>query len=103
MLGLNYTTATMGRDLQLPPPEGERAVPVILREGAYPLIGAVTRHHLVTMNADGSQASMHDLASGTPLQDVSATAPEEFARLSALARGLHEAARFMMYDNVVDD
>ncbi|PKO57477.1 MAG: sulfatase, partial [Betaproteobacteria bacterium HGW-Betaproteobacteria-19] len=101
MLGLEYGTATMGRDLQLPAPEGERAVPVILREGAFPVIGAVTRKHLVRMNADGSKASMHDLAAEAPLKDVSASHPEEFARLSKLARGLHESARFMMYDNVV--
>ena len=99
MLGLRYDTRAMGRDLQLPAPEGERAVPVILREGAFPLIGAVTRRHLVRMNADGSQATMHDLASAAPLADVSAANPEEFARLADLARGLHEAARFMMYDN----
>ncbi|AWI76852.1 sulfatase [Parazoarcus communis] len=101
MLGLEFGTATMGRDLQYPAPEGERAVPVILREGAFPVIGAVTRKHLVRMNADGSKASMHDLAAEAPLKDVSASHPEEFARLSKLARGLHESARFMMYDNVV--
>jgi hypothetical protein len=82
MLGLEYDTATMGRDLQHPAPEGERAVPVILREGAFPIIGAVTRKHLLRMNADGSEASMHDLAAGTPLQDISASHPEEFTRLS---------------------
>lgn len=100
MLGLSYETSAMGRDLQLPAPEGERAVPVIMREGPFPLIGAVTRTHFVRMNADGSQATMHDLAASDPLNDVAGANPDEFARLSRLARGLHEAARFMMHDNI---
>lgn len=100
MLGLSYETSAMGRDLQLPAPEGERAVPVIMREGPFPLIGAVTRTHFVRMNADGSQATMHDLAASNPLMDISAANPDEFTRLSNLTRGLHEAARFMMHDNI---
>ncbi|PKO50897.1 MAG: sulfatase, partial [Betaproteobacteria bacterium HGW-Betaproteobacteria-21] len=99
MLGLSYETSAMGRDLQLPAPEGERAVPVIMREGPFPLIGAVTRKHFVRMNADGSQATMHDLAASDPLTDISVANPDEFTRLSELTRGLHEAARFMMHDN----
>lgn len=103
MLGLHYETQAMGRDLQIPAPEGERAVPVILREGAFPIIGAVTQHHLVRMNADGSKASMHDLNSPNPLVDVSGVNREEFERLSRLALGLHEGARFMMYSNTVTE
>jgi hypothetical protein len=39
------------------------------------------------------------LASTTPTENVAAAHPEEFARLAALARGLHETSRFMMYEN----
>jgi membrane-anchored protein YejM (alkaline phosphatase superfamily) len=99
LLGVEYRNGTLGRDVQLPAPEGERAVHVILREGAFPLIGAVTRNFLVQMNHDGSQATMHDLASKTPTENVASAHPEEFARLAALARGLHETSRFMMYEN----
>lgn len=102
LLGVEYRNTTMGRDIQLPAPEGERAVPVLLREGTFPLIGVVTRHHLLRMNADGSEASMHEIASKTPLENVAAQHPEEFARLSGLARGLHETARLMLYSNKVD-
>lgn len=103
LLGLEYTNTTMGRDIQLPAPEGERAVPVLLREGTFPLIGVVTRHHLLRMNADGSEASLHEIASKTPLDNVAAQHPDEFARLSGLARGLHETARLMLYSNKVEN
>lgn len=99
LLGVEYRNGALGRDVQLPAPEGERAVHVILREGAFPLIGAVTRRFLVQMNHDGSHATMHDLASQTPTDNVAEAHPEEFARLAALARGLHETSRYMMYDN----
>lgn len=102
LAGVEYRNTTMGRDIQLPAPEGERAVPLLLREGTFPLIGVVTRHHLLRMNADGSEASLHEIASKTPLENVAARHPEEFARLSRLARGLHETARLMLYSNKVE-
>jgi phosphoglycerol transferase MdoB-like AlkP superfamily enzyme len=100
LLGIEYTTRTMGRDLQQPAPEGERAVPVVLREGTFPLIGAVTKDFLVQMNHDGSEPSMHDLASPQPLENVADQYPDEYQRLLPLARGLYETSRFMLYDNV---
>ncbi|MES3006769.1 MAG: LTA synthase family protein [Pseudomonadota bacterium] len=100
LLGIEYTTRTMGRDLQLPAPEGERVVPVVLREGTFPLIGAVTKDFLVQMNHDGTDPSMHDLASLQPLENVADQHPQEYQRLLELARGLYETSRFMLYDNV---
>jgi len=103
LVGVEYTNTTMGRDIQLPAPEGERAVPVVLREGNFPLIGVVTQHYLVQMNADGSSASMHEIASKTPLDNVAEANPAEYQRLYRLARGLHETARLMLYSNKVED
>jgi hypothetical protein len=102
LLGIEYQNATMGRDILLPAPEGERAVPLLLREGTFPQLGAVTSRYLVRMNADGTQVDMHEIDAPT-LEDVSAKYPEEFARLSALARGLHETARVMLYSNKVEE
>ena len=65
-----------------------------------PLIGVVTKDFLVQMNHDGSNPSMHDLASPEPLQNVAQEHPEEYQRLLDLGRGLYEAARFMLTDNV---
>jgi phosphoglycerol transferase MdoB-like AlkP superfamily enzyme len=100
LAGVEYTTRTMGRDIQQPSPEGERAIPVVLREGTFPLIGVVTRDFLLQMNHDGTDPSMHDLASSEPLQNVAEHHPEEYRRLLDLGRGLYEASRFMLTDNV---
>ena len=100
MLGLNYRNTTLGRDFQMPAPEGERANFVVLREGPSPIYGMVTKDFLLQMNADGSNASLHDLHSDTPKQDVSTTHPEVYERLFKLARGQYETARYLFYDNV---
>jgi hypothetical protein len=100
LVGLPYLNATMGRDFQLGTPEGERAVPVILREGSHPIYGMLTRDFLVQMNYDGSHPTLHDLASSTPLDDVAALHPEEFERLRTLAFSVYETAHFMLFHNV---
>lgn len=99
MAGIEFDNATMGRDIQQAAPEGERVVPLVLREGTFPLIAGVTRHYLLQMEHDGSSPTLHDLASATPLVDVADENPEEFARLRVLTRGLHESARLMLYQN----
>jgi phosphoglycerol transferase MdoB-like AlkP superfamily enzyme len=98
LLGVEYRNTTLGRDIQLPAPEGERAVPLVLREGSFPLLGVVTRRYLMQMNADGSQPALYEVDSDV-VENVAGSNPEEFARLSALARGLHETARVMLYSN----
>jgi phosphoglycerol transferase MdoB-like AlkP superfamily enzyme len=99
MAGVAFTNGAMGRDIQQPSPEGERVVPLVLREGTFPLIAGVTERYLLQMEHDGSAATLHDLASPTPLENIAAREPKEFARLSELTRGLHESARLMLYRN----
>ncbi|MEH6491133.1 LTA synthase family protein [Halopseudomonas sp.] len=101
--GTEFTNGAMGRDIQQPAPEGERVVPLVLREGTFPLIGGVTKDFLLQMQHDGSEPTLHDLASQEPLTDVADQYPEEFQRLEQLTRGLHEAARLMLYQNVRAD
>lgn len=100
MAGVPFRNGAMGRDIQQPAPEGERVVPLVLREGTFPIIGGVTRHFLLQMQHDGSSPTLHDLASLTPRDDVAAQHPEEFQRLQALTRGLHESARLILFRNV---
>jgi phosphoglycerol transferase MdoB-like AlkP superfamily enzyme len=102
MLGEEFQSGTMGRDVQQPTPEGERVVPIMLRTGTFPIIGGITRDYLLQMKHDGSEPTLHDLASPTPLEDVAGDNPEEFERLLGLTRGLYESARLMMYQNVRD-
>ncbi|MFU7157022.1 LTA synthase family protein [Pseudomonas aeruginosa] len=103
MAGMEFRNGAMGRDIQQPAPEGERVVPLVLREGTFPLIGGVTRDFLLQMQHDGSQPTLHDLASQEPLVNVADRHPDEFERLVALTRGLHEASRLMLYQNVRKD
>jgi hypothetical protein len=100
MAGIPFSNGAMGRDIQQPAPEGERVVPLVLREGTFPLIGGVTQDYLLQMQHDGSSPTLHDLASNTPLEDVAGQHPQEFQRLVELTRGLHESARLMLYRNV---
>lgn len=102
LLGYEYNNRTMGRDLLQPAPEGERVVPLVLREGTFPLIGAVSKDFLLQMNYDGTEPSLHDLDSDTPLDNVAEQHPEEYLRLLPLARGLYETSRYMLYENVRD-
>lgn len=103
LVGVPFDNGGLGRDLQLPAPEGERAVPLVLQEGTFPVIGAVTRDFLVQMQHDGSSPTLHDLHSPTPRDNVAEQYPQEFQRLLALSRGLHEAARLQMYRNVQEE
>ena len=102
LLGLEYENRTLGRDVQATAPEGERVVPLVLREGSFPLIGAVSKDFLLQMNYDGSDPSLHDLHSDTPLDNVAGRYPEEYERMLPLTRGLYETARYMLYENVRD-
>jgi phosphoglycerol transferase MdoB-like AlkP superfamily enzyme len=100
LLGHEYTNRTMGRDIQSSTEGRERAVPLVLVEGTFPVIGAVTSDFLVRMNYDGSNPTLHALAASEPLEDVSGRYPETFERLKQLALGAYETSRYMLYENV---
>lgn len=100
LLGIEYANRTLGRDIQLSTEGSDRAVPLVLVEGTFPVIGAVTSEFLVKMNHDGSRPSLHDLKSETPQEDVSERYPEKFARLREVSLGAYETSRYMLYDNV---
>lgn len=91
MAGMPFTNGAMGRDIQQPAPEGERVLPLVLREGTFPVIGGVTKDFLLQMQHDGSGATLHDLASNTPREDVAQEHPQEFERLMELTRGCMRA------------
>ncbi|KAF0099594.1 MAG: sulfatase family protein [bacterium] len=102
LVGVEYLNTTMGRDILQRAPEGTRAAPTTFREGTFPLIGAVTKDFLAQMNADGTESRLHDIRSDKPLENVAAQYPEEAQRLSELARGLQETARYMLFHNRVE-
>ncbi|MBD3648065.1 MAG: LTA synthase family protein [Pseudomonadales bacterium] len=103
LAGIGYTNTTLGRDVLADAAEGTRAVPLVLEEGSFPVIGAVTKDFLLRMNHDGTDASLHDLSSETPGENVAQEYPGEFERLQPLTRGLYETSRYLLYHNVVGD
>lgn len=100
LLGQEHTNRTLGRDIQRSAEGRDRAVPLVLVEGSFPVIGAVTSDFLVRMNYDGSNPTLHALDSKQPQQDVSGRHPETFNRLKQLALGAYETSRYMLYANV---
>ncbi|MEX1033144.1 MAG: LTA synthase family protein [Cellvibrionaceae bacterium] len=100
LLGIDYVNRGMGRDLQLTDHGKERAVPVVLVEGSFPIIGLVTQEFLLKMNYDGSDPTLHAMDSAEPTNNVAAQHPEKFEYLRQLTRGAYETSRYMLYSNV---
>jgi phosphoglycerol transferase MdoB-like AlkP superfamily enzyme len=100
-LGVDYVNSTMGRDINGPIPEGERAVYTQTSGKRAPVIGAITKNYMLRMQHDGSDAKLHDLHAEDPLADVTAQFPEKAASLKDLARGIYETTKFQFYHNTV--
>ena len=100
-LGVDYVNSTMGRDINGPAPEGERAVYTQTSGKRAPVIGAITKNYMLRMQHDGSEAKLHDLHAENPAADVTAQFPEKAAALKDLARGIYETTRFLFYHNSV--
>ena len=103
LLGLEYLNTTMGRDINIPAPEGERVVFTQTADKRFPVIGAISKDFMTRMNYDGSDARLHDLNSDQPEVDVASEFPERFATMSELARGIYETTKFMFYHNTVGE
>jgi phosphoglycerol transferase MdoB-like AlkP superfamily enzyme len=100
-LGVDYVNSTMGRDINGPVPEGERAVYTQTSSKRAPVIGAITKNYMLRMQHDGSEAKLHDLHAEDPSADVSAQFPEKAAALNELAKGIYETTKFQFYHNTV--
>jgi phosphoglycerol transferase MdoB-like AlkP superfamily enzyme len=100
-LGIDYVNSTMGRDINGPAPEGERAVYTQTARKHAPVIGAITKNYMLRMQHDGSDAKLHDLHADDPSTDVSAQFPEKTAILKDLAKGIYETSKFQFYHNTV--
>jgi hypothetical protein len=100
-LGIDYVNSTMGRDINGPTPEGERAVYTQTAGKRAPVIGAITKNYMLRMQHDGSEAKLHDLHADDPSADVSAQFPEKAVLLRDLAKGIYETTKFQFYHNTV--
>ena len=100
-LGVDYVNSTMGRDINGPTPEGERAVYTQTSGKRAPVIGAITKNYMLRMKYDGTDAKLHDLHADDPSADVSAQFPEKTLLLKDLAKGIYETTKFQFYHNTV--
>ncbi len=103
LLGLEYLNTTMGRDVNIPAPEGERVVFTQTADKRFPVIGAISKSRMLRMNHDGSDAKLHDLDSPTPLVDISEQEPDRFQQMQDLAKGIYETTKFQFYHNTVGE
>ena len=102
MTGHEYTNRTLGRAIQDEYPEAERTVPLVLVEGSFPIIGAVTENFLVRMNHDGTNATLHKIDSEDPQKNYAEQYPTLFQELYEIGHGAYETARMMLESNVVE-
>ena len=100
-LGVDYVNSTMGRDINGPAPEGERAVYTQTSRKRAPVIGAITKSYMLRMQHDGTDAKLHDLHADDPSADVSAQFPVKAMLLKDLAMGIYETTTFQFYHNTV--
>jgi phosphoglycerol transferase MdoB-like AlkP superfamily enzyme len=100
-LGVDYVNSTMGRDINVPAPEGERVVYTQTSRKRAPVIGAITKNYMLRMQHDGSDAKLHDLHADDPSADVSAQFPGKAMLLKDLAMGIYETTKFQFYHNTV--
>jgi phosphoglycerol transferase MdoB-like AlkP superfamily enzyme len=103
LIGLEYLNTTMGRDVNIPAPEGERVVFTQTADKRFPVIGAVSKNRMLRMNYDGSDAKLHDLNSSTPTLDISEQEPDRFQQMQDIARGIYETTKFQFYQNTVGE
>jgi hypothetical protein len=101
LLGIDYVNSTMGRDINGPAPEGERAIFTQTSSKRAPVIGAVTKNYMLRMWHDGTHAKLHDLHAEDPSADISAQFPEKTRLLKDIARGTYETTKFQFYHNTV--
>jgi phosphoglycerol transferase MdoB-like AlkP superfamily enzyme len=102
-LGLEYLNSAMGRDVNIPAPEGERVVFTQTADKRFPVIGAVSKDRMLRMNHDGSDAKLHDLNSANPGVDISAQEPDQFQKMQDIAMGIYETTKFQFYNNTVGE
>jgi arylsulfatase A-like enzyme len=103
LIGLPYKNTTLGRDLFDPRFDQARYAFVNGVHLSQPRIGLVSRDLFVRLAPDGGEREIWDLEAGVlnaqPDPAVAAKADE----MTALARGLFESARYLMYHNATSE
>ena len=99
LAGMPYLNNTLGRDLLDPKYNDQRYAFTMYHFPAMPQIGVVGEDFYLTMNADGTGRKLHDYHSDKPRVEVNEMHPGKADQMAELARGLHETAKYLLYNN----
>ena len=99
LAGIPYLNNTLGRNLLDPKFAGRRYAFTMYHFPAMPQIGVIGEEFVLTMNADGTRRRLHDYNSDSPRENVESMHPGEADKMEALALGLHETAKYLLYNN----
>ncbi len=99
LLGIPYQNSTLGRDINMPAPEGERIVYTQTAHKRNPMIGAISKNFMLRIHYNSNDIKLHDLNSPTPAVDVSNQHPEMTEKLTGLAKGIYETTRYLLHNN----
>ncbi len=99
LAGIPYLNNTLGRDLLDPKFNDRRYAFTMYHFPAMPRIGVIGEEFVLSVNADGSKRTLHDYRSDAPRENVELMHPGEADKLEALALGLHETAKYLLYNN----
>lgn len=99
LAGIPYRNTTMGRDINLPAPEGERIVFTKDAAKMSPMIGAVSKNFMYRIRYGSDYEALHDLNSEKPEEDVTEAHPERAAYMRKIALGIYDSTKYMFHFN----
>jgi phosphoglycerol transferase MdoB-like AlkP superfamily enzyme len=102
LLGIPYTTATLGRDALDPRFGASHYAFTMTDQFHIPEIGLLGSDFYLRMPRAGGVATLHDLHSVNPVRDVAVEHPDVAARMKRLCESLFETAKYMLRHNAPD-
>ena len=99
LAGIPYLNNTLGRDLLDPKFADRRYAFTMHHFPAMPRIGVIGEEFVLSVNADGTKRRLHDYHSDAPRENVELEHPGQADKMEALALGLHETAKYLLYNN----
>lgn len=98
-VGIPYTNTTLGLNLMDNRLVSSRLNFVISWHGEPSQLGIIGDKYYLRIYSDGTNPSLHDITSPTPMSDVSRNNMELFNQYKQAAIGIYETSRYMLYHN----
>lgn len=99
LVGLPYSTATLGRDVFDPRYADMRFAFTMTDQFSVPEVGLLGQSFYARMPRAGGAATLHAIGAPDPMRDVSAQYPEVRANMQSLCEALFETAKYMLRHN----